>query len=119
MANKIKQIVLPSRYHRPDYRQLHEHMGHLGCARVLELARQRFFWPKMAKDIEHYVRNVCSCMKDRRPVITMRAPAQSFKTGEPIQLISSSAISLPKKGIQISNVNLASQNILWCPVSLA
>ena len=33
----------------------------------------------MAKDIEHYVRNVYSCMKDRRPVITMSEPAQNFR----------------------------------------
>ena len=45
-----------------------------------ELACERFFWPKIAKDIEHYARNVCSCIRDRRPVITMHAPAQSFKT---------------------------------------
>ena len=35
-ANKIKQIVLPSRYHRLVYCQLHEDMGHLGCLGVFE-----------------------------------------------------------------------------------
>ena len=78
--------MLPSRYHRLVYRQLHEDMGHLGYARVLELASERFFWPKMEKDIENYICNICSCVQDRRPVITMRAPAQSFKASEPFEL---------------------------------
>ena len=62
-----------------------EDMGHLCCARVLELTRERLFWPKVATDIEHYAR---FHLKDRRPVITMRAPVQRFITSEPFELIS-------------------------------
>ena len=40
-----KQIVLPSKYHRLVGKELHEEMCHLGAERVLDLARQRFFWP--------------------------------------------------------------------------
>ncbi|KAL9976968.1 hypothetical protein ACROYT_G014317 [Oculina patagonica] len=34
-------------------------MGHLGAARVLQLARERFYWPGMEQDITHFMTNVC------------------------------------------------------------
>ena len=63
------QLVLLQKFHRSNYRELHEEMGHLGVERVLHLARERFFWPHMKRDIEHYVTGVCSCLKQRRPNI--------------------------------------------------
>ena len=41
------QVVLPHHLRRTVYKQLHEDMGHLGAERVLDLARARFFWPRM------------------------------------------------------------------------
>lgn len=32
-------------------------MGHLGADRVLSLARERFYWPRMSKYIEDYIQN--------------------------------------------------------------
>ena len=57
------QIVLPQKYHAQVFKHLHYHLGHLGPERVTHLARQRFFWPKMQRDIEHYVANVCRCIQ--------------------------------------------------------
>ena len=69
-----KQIVLPSKYHRFVMKELHEEMDHLGTDRVLDLVRQRFFWPRMQTDIENFITNVCSCIKQKRPVLPIRAP---------------------------------------------
>ena len=57
------KLVLPQRYHRLMLRHLHEEMGHVGANRVIELARERFYLPHMARDIEHYVTKVCECLK--------------------------------------------------------
>ena len=46
------QVVLPQELRRRVYKELHEDMGHLGTERVLALARDRFYWPYMRKDIE-------------------------------------------------------------------
>ena len=89
-----KQIVLPSKYHRFVMKELHEEMGHLGTDRVLDLVRQRFFWPRMQTDIEHFIRtshfitNVCSCIKQKRPVLPIRAPLQPIMTTSPFELVS-------------------------------
>lgn len=50
-------------WNRP--RRLHNDMGHLGFERVLDLVRRRFFWPKMQRDIHHFVTAVCTCHKDK------------------------------------------------------
>jgi len=72
------QLVLPKKFHRTVFRELHEEMGHLGVERVLHLARGRFFWPRMKRDIEHYVTCVCSCLKQRRPHVAPRAPMENI-----------------------------------------
>ncbi|CAB4040155.1 Hypothetical predicted protein [Paramuricea clavata] len=53
-----EQLVLPHKFKRMVYRELHEEMGHLGIERVLDLARQQFFWPNMRKDIEYFIHHV-------------------------------------------------------------
>jgi hypothetical protein len=62
------QLVLPSHYHNLVFHELHNKMGHLGPEKPEELARHRFYWPYMARDIEFYVQNVCQCVADKRPV---------------------------------------------------
>ena len=61
------QLVLPQKFHRTVFRELHEEMGHLGVERVLHLTREWFFSPRMKRDIEHFVTHVCSRLKQRKP----------------------------------------------------
>ena len=61
------RMVLPKKYHKRVYEELHENMGHLGADRVVELARERFYWPFMRADITHYVTKMCRCLKQRKP----------------------------------------------------
>ena len=63
-------------------------MGHLGTERVIELARERFYWPFMRAEITHYVTRVCSCLKQRKPAQKTRAPLQPITTTAPFQLVS-------------------------------
>ena len=58
----LNQIVLPERFHSLVYTELHEKLAHLSSERVLELARDRFSWPQMKNDIEHYIRKRCRCI---------------------------------------------------------
>jgi len=82
------QLVLPKQFHRLVYKELHQEMGHLGTERVLQLARERFYWPHMQRDITHFVTRVCSCLKQRRPNLPTRAPLQPIVTNAPFELIS-------------------------------
>ena len=95
-TNERKQLVLPEKYHHLVLKHLHEELGHVGANRVIELARERFYWPHMARDIEHYVTKVCECVKRRKPVVNERAPAQSIKTNAPFELLSIDFVHLEK-----------------------
>ena len=59
MVDNITQMVIPNTLKGMFFEQLHEEMGHLSTDRVYELARQRFYWPKMLEEIEHHVTKVC------------------------------------------------------------
>ena len=55
------QLVLPQRYHRKVLMALHDHMGHQGINRTLDLLRERVYWPSMAKDAQNWVTNCHHC----------------------------------------------------------
>uniref|UniRef100_A0A8C3AS82 Gypsy retrotransposon integrase-like protein 1 n=1 Tax=Cyclopterus lumpus TaxID=8103 RepID=A0A8C3AS82_CYCLU len=63
-------------------------MGHVGTERVLTLARDRFYWPFMKRDIEAYVTRRCPCIKKKKPVIHIRAPMGSITSTSPLELVS-------------------------------
>jgi hypothetical protein len=83
-----EQLVLAHKFKRMVYRELHEEIGHLGVERVLDLARQRFFWPNMRKDIEHVIHHVCRCLKQKQSNRHTVALLQLIVTTAPFQLIS-------------------------------
>ena len=82
------QIVLPKVCHHLVYEELHSKMAHLGSDRVLELAKQRFYWPGMAKDIEVLVRHKCRCVKDKTPNRPERAALVNIESQRPFQIVS-------------------------------
>ena len=64
---KFEQIVLPKEFHQTVYVELHEKLAHLGVEKVLDLAQQRFYWPRMANDIKNYIQKKCRCVANKDP----------------------------------------------------
>ncbi|KAK3732869.1 hypothetical protein QZH41_002219, partial [Actinostola sp. cb2023] len=91
-----QQVVLPKTYRRRIYHELHEEMGHLGTERVLALARERFYWPYMRRDIEHFVNKVCRCLKQKQPTLKTREPLQPITTSAPFELVSIDFVHLER-----------------------
>ena len=92
----IKQLVLPQKYQGLVMKELHVEMGHLGHERVLALARDRFYWPRMSAIIQRYVTQECKCLIDKRPVIRYRAPMKSITTSAPLELVSMDFLHLER-----------------------
>jgi hypothetical protein len=90
------QLVLPQCYRTIVYKELHQNMGHLGSERVVELARERFFWPHMQRDITHFVTKKCNCLKQRAPAKKTRAPLQNITTYAPLELVSMDFLHLER-----------------------
>ena len=82
-----EQLVVPQKWRSWVIDELHSKMGHLSTDRVLHLARDRFYWPHMSTDIENYITKQCSCIKQKKPARSVRAPLQSISTTEPFELV--------------------------------
>ena len=61
--NKIEyyQLVLPQRYHWKILTALHNHMGHQGIDRTMDLLQERVYWPSMTKDAQTWVTGCHGC----------------------------------------------------------
>ena len=86
-TNQHTQLVLPVQYRTLALKHLHNEMGHVGTERVLHLARERFYWPFMSKEIEEYVTRKCPCIKSKKPVTHVRAPMGSITSNFPLELV--------------------------------
>ena len=71
-------------------------MGHLGAERVIHLARERFYWPHMQRDIEHHVTRVCRCLKQRKPNRQTREPLHNIVTTAPFEMVSIDFVHLER-----------------------
>ncbi|KAI4887981.1 hypothetical protein NFI96_001880 [Prochilodus magdalenae] len=83
-----KQLVLPEQYKARVLEELHNNMGHQGAERTVSLVRDRFFWPHLQSDVEHYVTRACVCLKQKKPSRENRAPLTNIVTTQPFELVS-------------------------------
>ena len=81
------QIVLPRKYRPVVHQELHQKLGHVGAERATALARDRFFWPHMKRDIEHFVHKACPCFRQREPARHTRAPLMNLTSTIPFDLV--------------------------------
>ena len=91
-----KVVVVPPSFVNVVFRELHSNMGHLGSERVYQLARERFYWPNMQRDINHYVTSCCPCVKDKQPRLQTRSPLESLTSSSPFELLSVDFLKLEK-----------------------
>lgn len=54
---------------------------------MVDLARERFFWPRMRQEMEHFVTRVCRCIKRKKPNRITRTSIQSIETTAPFEMI--------------------------------
>ena len=89
-----EQLVLPYRLRGKDLHGLHGDVGHLGIERTLDLARSRFYWPGIAKDIKVHISRCESCIK--RKSSSSKAPMVPISTTEPLELLAIDFLTLEK-----------------------
>lgn len=91
--NVSYQLVLPEELRPIVLASLHDDMGHMGIERTLDLVRSRFFWPRMASDVEIKVRTCNRCVR-RKALPERSAPLVNIKTTRPLELLCMDYLSL-------------------------
>ncbi|KAL7842573.1 hypothetical protein SRHO_G00242620 [Serrasalmus rhombeus] len=81
------QFVLPQALKDKALSGIHDLAGHQGQDRTLSLARQRFYWPDMERDIRSYVRCCQRCVVGKTPEPAARAPLESIHTSAPMEMV--------------------------------
>ena len=79
------QLVLPIEYRHKAMAGCHDQIGHLGQDRVLELLRDRFYWPRMHMNVASYINSCPRCI--RRKSQSDVAPLLNIEATQPLELI--------------------------------
>ena len=80
-----QQLVLSEPYRHSTLSGLHDIMGHFSVDRTLNLAWDRFFWPKMGDDVQKWVASCKRCICQKHPE-KKSGPLVSIKTSQPMEL---------------------------------
>lgn len=85
-GDAFNQLVLPSSHRERAFKGVRDEVGHMGIERTLELARARFYWPKMARYIEERCKDCQRCV--RRKVRAQKASKLvNIKVSGPLELV--------------------------------
>ena len=91
------QLFLPIAYRQKALAGCHDQIGHLGQDRVLELLRDRFYWPGMHMDVASYINSYPRCIRRKsQPDV---APLHNIEATQPLELIHLDYLQIePSKG---------------------
>ena len=90
------QIIVPKQLRPLVLEELHENMGHLGVDCTLDLARERFYWPHMQRDIKHHIGHACQCVQQKTSTLKTRAPLKPITATSPFEFIAIDFLHLEK-----------------------
>ena len=101
-ARTKQLLVIPQSHRQRAIEGCHDHVGHLGQDRVLDLLRDRLYWPGMHADVVSYINSCPRCL--RRKSQQDKAPLVNIETSQPLELIHLDYLKIqPSKG-NIENV---------------
>ena len=82
-----RQIILPHEKRYYVFQLLHDDMGHMGQDRTLDLIRSRFYWPKMQRDIEEWVRTCDRCLRRNKVGNVHQAELHPIISTRPLEVV--------------------------------
>ena len=76
--------------------ELHTKLAYLGVEKVLDLAQQCFYWPRMATGIKNHIQKRCRCVANKKPVSQEEAPWVPVEATPSFQMIPIDCMALEK-----------------------
>lgn len=102
-GKEVFQLVLPPKHRLQVLKLLHDDFGHLGIERTTELVRDRFFWPKMAHNIENYVKTCGVCVA-HKTLPHKTSPLHQITSRGPLDLVCIDFLSIEPDSHGVANV---------------
>ena len=83
LATARGRIVVPAKLRKEILERFHNHKlaGHQGIEKTLAIIKNKYFWPKMARDIRIHITNCLVCAR-RKVAGTCKAPLQPMPVAE-------------------------------------
>lgn len=97
------QLVLPSSHRHQAFVGLHDEVGHQGYERTLDFIRCRFYYPKMADDIQDKIRRCERCVR-RKSLPQHAAKMGHLQSNGPMDLVCIDFLSLEPDSHGYENV---------------
>ncbi len=85
-GQKYGQLVIPPSFRDRALEGVHDETGHMGYERTLELARARFYWPKVAEYVERKCRT-CERFIKSKSHAQRAAELVNIKAYAPLELV--------------------------------
>lgn len=83
----VARIVIPSHKKKECLYYVHDRMGHLGRAKTYGLAKERFYWNGLERDVEEKIKHCKRCTCAKRPYLPERAPLVNTVTSRPLEVV--------------------------------
>ena len=114
------QLVLPKLFRDKAMLGLHDHVGHPGIDRTVELVRERFYWPKMSQDVARKVKTCDRCIRRKIPPDAHKpVPLISISTSEPMELVCMDYLCLELSKGGYSNILVITDHFTRYAVAIA
>ena len=91
-GESVKQLVLPVSFHEIALKGIHDEVGHPGKEKSLWLARQRFYWPGLEKDVNNRIEHCPRCIRRKSPI--KLAELVPIHTSKPMEIVCIDFLSL-------------------------
>ena len=90
-------MILPPSHRNKAMEGCHDQVGHLGLNMVLELLRDRFYWPGMYNDVASCLNSCPRCL--RRKSQADQAPLLNIEVNQTLELVHLDYLKIePSKG---------------------
>ncbi|KAL7824273.1 hypothetical protein SRHO_G00342580 [Serrasalmus rhombeus] len=97
------QLVIPQSHRGQAFEGVHDEVGHMGFERTIELARARFYWPKMTKYVEDKCKTCERCVR-RKARAQKAAKLVNIKVQGPLELVCMDFLTLEPDSKDIRNI---------------
>lgn len=103
VGRSYHQLLIPQSHRDRAFEGIHDETGHMGFERTIELARARFYWPRMTRFIEEKCKTCERCIR-RKARAQKAAKLVNIKVHSPLELVCMDFLTVEPDSKDIRNI---------------